>query len=63
MVIMGEKGRVQSSRKLLFRADEYDTIRTRTILPLKEIKTANREMKRRRTVRITKTPGDNEGYR
>ena len=41
----------------------YDTARDRTVLPLHQIKTSKKEMKKRRTVRLTKTPGENDGGR
>ena len=57
LVILREKGRGRSSRNLLIRAAAYDTLGTQTVLPLHQIKTAEREMKRQRMVRITSTPG------
>ena len=41
-----EKGRCRESRKLLIRADLYKTARNLTVMPLHQIKTVEREMKR-----------------
>ena len=42
MVILREKGRCRSSSNLLIRAAAYDTVRTRTVLPIHQIKTVER---------------------
>ena len=63
MVILREKGRGRFSMNLLLRASAYDTVRTRTVLPIQEINTKNRKTKRRRMVHITQTTGDDGGYR
>ena len=41
----------------------YDTVRAPTVLPLHQIKTVERDMKIRRMVRITNTPGEDDGCR
>ena len=63
MNILKDKGRGISPGNLIIREAEYDTVRTRTVLPLNQIKTFERDMKRRRIVRITKTPGEHDGFR
>ena len=63
MVILRDKGRCRASRKLLIRADTYDTMRARTVLPLHQIKTFGRQTKRQRTVRINNTTVENNGCR
>ena len=63
MVILRENGRVNSSRNLLLTAATYNTIRTGTVLLIQEIKTVERDIKCRRMVSTTKTPGDYDGYR
>ena len=56
MFILREKGRCRASRNLLIRSAAYDTARTQTVLPLHQIKTVEREMKRRRMVQIKNNP-------
>ena len=63
MVILREKGRVQSSRSLLLKAAAYDIVSTHSDMPLQEIKTAEREIKRRSMVPLTNTPSDCDGCR
>ena len=63
MVILRFNIRVQSPRNLILRAAEYDTISTHTVLPLKEIKTEKRDIKRHRMIHITKTQGYNDRCR
>ena len=63
LVILREKGRCRLSRNLLIRAAAYDIMRERTVLPLHQIKTAEREIKRTRMVRLTNTPGEDDGCR
>ena len=63
LIILREKGRGGSPSNLLIGADVYDTVRTRNVLPLHQIKTVEREMKRRRTTCITNTPGKDDGCR
>ena len=41
----------------------YDTVRTRTVLPLHQIKTAEMEIKGQNMVHIKNTPVENYGYR
>ena len=55
MVILREKGRYIFSGNLLLRAAAYDTMRARTVIIIHQIKTAEREMKRRRIVHLTNT--------
>ena len=50
MVILRAKG--VSSRNLLIRAAAYDTVQQRTILPIKEMKAADMETRKRRIVRM-----------
>ena len=50
-------------RNLLLREAAHDTVRTRTVLPIQEIKTAKKKMNRWRMMCITKTPGENDAYR
>ena len=63
MFILRDTGRCRASRNLLIRAAEYDTVRTRTVLPLHQIKTVDREMNIRRMVRINNTPVEDDGFR
>ena len=60
MVILGEKGRNAMPHNIILRAASYDTVRTRTVLPLHKIKTAERDIMSQRMVRITKIPDDND---
>ena len=60
MVIMREKVRCIFSRNLLIRASVYDTVMARTVLPLHQIKTVEREMKIMGMVRLTNTPGKDD---
>ena len=46
MLILRDKGRCRASRNLLIRAAAYETVRSRTILPLHQIKTVKMQMKR-----------------
>ena len=46
MVILRERGRFRASRNLLIRAAAINTARARNVLPLHQIKTVEREMKR-----------------
>ena len=50
-------------RNLPVRASVYDTVRAQTFLILHQIKTDEREMKRRRIVRIKHTPVEDNGCR
>ena len=52
-----------SSGSLLIRAAAYYTVRALIVLTLHQIKKVDREMKRRRMVYLTNTPGDDSGYR
>ena len=63
IVILTEKGNGRSLRNLLIREDAYDTVRTRDVLPIHQIKIAKRETKRRHMVCIKNTPGEDDGYR
>ena len=63
LVTLREKGKVLLPMNLLIRASSYDTVRTPTFLTLHQIKAVKREMKGRIMVRITKTPGEDDGYR
>ena len=63
MNILKDKGRDISPGNPLIRAAEYDTVRTRTVLPLHQMKKFERDMKRQRIVGITKTPGEHDGFR
>ena len=44
MVILRKNGRCRESRNLLIRTSEYDTARARNVLPLHQIKTAERKI-------------------
>ena len=57
MDILRNNGRGTLSRNLLTIAAAYDTARIHTVLPFHQIKTVDRDMKRRKTVRITNNPG------
>ena len=59
MVTLRAKG--ISSRKLLIRAADYDTVQQRTTLPIQEIKAAEMEIWKRRVVRIPNRYGGEEG--
>ena len=63
MVILRDKGRCNASRNLLIRAAEYETMGAQTVLTLHQIKTVERETKRQRIVRLTNTPGEDDGFR
>ena len=63
MVILRYKGRCKASSNLLIRADTYDTMRIRTVLPLHQIKTVEREMKRQRMVHMNNIPVGDGGCR
>ena len=63
LVILRKKRRNGTLRNLIFGATVYDTVSTRTVLPLQKIKTAEREIKSHRMVRIPKVPGENDSYR
>ena len=56
MVILRSKGR--SSRNLLIRSAAYDNVQQRKVLPIKEMKSADMEMRKRRMVRIPKMYGE-----
>ena len=60
MLLLREKGGMCLSWDLLLREDVYDTFRTRTLLPLQEIKTDDKEIKGQRRVYITNTPVEND---
>ena len=60
MLLLREKGVMCLSLDLLLREDVYDTFRTRTLLLLQKIKTADREIKGQRIVYITNAPGEND---
>ena len=55
MVILREKG--GSSRNLLIRYPDYDTVQQRTIIPIQEMKAADMEMRKRRMVRMPNIDG------
>ena len=59
------KGNVRSGTlcNLALGGAVYDTVRTRTVLPLQKSKTSEKEMKIQRMVRIPKIPGDNDSFR
>ena len=61
MFILREKGRCRASSNLFIRAPKYDTVRSRTALPLHQIKKVDREMTRQRMVTINNTPGEEGG--
>ena len=63
MVILREKGRIDSSCNLLIRTSAHNIIRTCTVLPLQEINTVERDMKRQSMVCINNTPCDYDGCR
>ena len=63
MVTLRDKERCRASRKLLIRASEYDTMWTRTVLPIHKINTAEREMNIQKMVRIINTKGEDDVYR
>ena len=63
MVILRDKGRCRASRNLLIGAAAYGTVRTQTFLPIHQINTVYREMKRQMMVRIKNTPVENYGCR
>ena len=63
MEILMEKGKGISSRNLLIRSDAYIPVRNRTVLPLNQIKTVNRDMKILKMLRIINTPGGDYGCR
>ena len=63
LVILRKKRRNGTLRNLILGATVYDTVSTRTVLPLQKIKTAEREIKSHRMVRIPKVPGENDSYR
>ena len=63
MVILRKKGRCRLSSNLIIREAVYDTARELTVLPLHQIKTFKREMKRQRMVCLTNTPGEDDGIR
>ena len=60
MLLLREKGVMCLSLDLLLREDVYDTFRTRTLLLLQKIKTADREIKGQRIVYITNAPVEND---
>ena len=60
MIILRKKGRGILSINLLIRAAAYDTVRTRTFLPLHKTKTVERDTKRWIMVQITKTLGKDD---
>ena len=55
MVILRAKG--ISSRNLLIRAADYDTVQQRTILPIQEMNAAEMEMRKRIMVRMPNRGG------
>ena len=61
MVTMSEKGRVRSSRNIFTRAAAQDTVITRTVLPLHQIKTVDKDMKRHRMILIKNNKGKYDG--
>ena len=63
MVIPREKVRDRLSRNLLIREAAYDTMMNHTVLPLCQIKTIERDTKRRRVLCTTKTSGEYDGFR
>ena len=63
MVIQREKGMCRESRNLLIKVDAYDTVRSRTFLPLNQTNTFEREMKIQRMVRINNTTVEEDGCR
>ena len=60
MVILKYKGKRISSRKLSIRESAYDTMMYQTVLPLYQIKKVEREMNRRRMLRLTKNTGEDD---
>ena len=62
MVIMRERERVRSLSNLLVSTAAYDIMRTRTSLPLHQIKKFEREMNIWRMLHITNNPGEYYGY-
>ena len=54
---------MQLLRNLHLRSAAYNTVRTLTVLPIYEIKTAEMDIKRWRMVHITKISGDYYGCR
>ena len=56
MLILREKGGCRASSKLLINVDAYDTVRVRTVLSLHQIKTVQKETKRRRMASIKNAP-------
>ena len=61
MVTMSEKGRFIFPMNIFTRAAAKDTVITRTILPLHQIKTVDRDMKRHRMIRINNNKGEDDG--
>ena len=55
MVILRAKGR--SSRNLLIRAADYDTVQQRKIIPIQEMNAAEMEMRKRIMVRMPNRGG------
>ena len=63
MVIMRYKGRCRASSNILIREAGYDTIRDRTVLPLCQTNTAEKEMRRSRILHNNNNTFDHDGYR
>ena len=63
MIILREKGKCRASRNLLIRAAACDTMRTRTVLPLYQINTVEREMNIQSMVYINNNPVEDDGCR
>ena len=61
MIILRDKGRCTLSMNLLIRTAAYKTMRDRNDPSLHQIKTVKREMKIRKMVRLTNTPGEYDG--
>ena len=60
---MRDKGRGISSRKILIRETGYDAAKTRTVIPIYQIRTAKSETKRKKMVCIRNTPGEDDRFR
>ena len=63
MVVLRKKGNFGASRNLLLKAEAYDIIRHRTVLPLQQIKETDMKIRTRRMVRIPKKDGEGQPRR
>ena len=63
MFILRKKGRCIAPKKLFIRAAAYDTMRSRIVLPLHQIKTVKKETNIQGMVCLNNTPGEDDGCR